>query len=82
MRTTLTLESDVAALLRRLLKSRRATMKQLVNAALRRGLRQLEEPPGPRPPFRTSTFDGGRCLLDNVDNVAEVLALAEGENYK
>ena len=38
MRTTLTLDDDVAAILERLRKSRDATLKNLVNEALRRGL--------------------------------------------
>jgi Ribbon-helix-helix protein, copG family len=38
MRTTLTLDDDVAAALERLRKSRDASLKDLVNEALRRGL--------------------------------------------
>jgi hypothetical protein len=52
----------------------------LVNEALRLGLRAMTTPPK-RKPFRTDTVSM-RCLLPNVDNVAEVLAYAEGEDYK
>ena len=38
MRTTLTLDDDVAAALERLRRSRDASLKDLVNEALRRGL--------------------------------------------
>jgi hypothetical protein len=81
MRTTLSLDDDVAAMLERLRKSRRASLKELVNEALREGLKHLTTPPKRRKPFRTASVDLGRCLLGNVDNVAEVLAVAEGESF-
>ena len=82
MRITLTLDDDVAALLTRLLRRRRMSLKKLVNEALRRGLRQLDVWPRSPKPFRIEPFEGTRCLLDNVDNIGEVLAFAEGEDYK
>jgi Ribbon-helix-helix protein, copG family len=82
MRTTLTLDDDVAADVERLRKTRRQSLKQVVNDALREGLKQLTTPPPPRRPFRTKAVDLGECLLGNVDNVAEVLAVAEGEAFK
>jgi hypothetical protein len=81
-RTTLTLAPDVLVMLTRLLRERKTTFKKLVNDALRLGFQQMTSPPGPaRKPFRTATF-GGTFLLDNVDDVAEVLATVEGEDYK
>jgi hypothetical protein len=83
MRTTLSLEKDVAVALERLRKSRRLGLKPLVNEALRRGLEQMAAPPRPpHTPFRTRTASLGRCLAGNVDNVAELLAVAEGESHK
>ncbi len=82
MRTTLTLEADVAAQLERLRKSRKTTLKQLVNEALRAGLRQMAAPRARRRPYRTPAADLGRCLVDSLDNIAEVLAIAEGEDHK
>ena len=82
MRTTLTLDKDVAAVLERLRKSRRESLKHLVNEALREGLRVLGTPAKARVPYRTESVDVGRCLLTNVDNVAEVLAIIEGEAFK
>jgi len=40
MRTTLTIEDDVAALIRRLRERRKASLKTIVNEALRQGLKQ------------------------------------------
>ncbi len=82
MRTTLTLDEDVAVIVERLRRSRRQTLKQVVNEALREGLKQLTLPPPARKPFRTTAVDLGECLLGNVDNVADVLAVAEGEAFK
>jgi hypothetical protein len=82
MRTTLTLDDDVASSLRRLRKARGGPFKNLVNEALREGLRHMTLPRQKRTPFQTKSVDLGRCLLGNVDNVAEVLAVAEGEAYK
>lgn len=83
MRTTLTLEKDVAIALEPLRKARKASLKAVVNEALRRGLGRMAGPPAaPREPFRTRTLSLGRCLVGNIDNVTEVMAVAEGERFK
>ena len=82
MRTTLTLDDDVAAKIERLRKTRNKSLKVLVNEALREGLKQLAAPPKRRVPFRTEAVDLGRCLIGNVENVAEALAVAEGESFR
>jgi mRNA-degrading endonuclease RelE of RelBE toxin-antitoxin system len=82
MRTTLTIDADVAAELERLRRARNKKFKDLVNEALRRGLRELAAPPKKQKPFRTRSMDLGRCLIDNLDNIAEVLAIAEGEDFR
>lgn len=83
MRTTLSLDKDVAAAIERLRKARKVSLKEVVNEALRRGLGQMASPPpAPRRPFRTRTVSLGRCLVGNVDNVSEVLAVGEGESFK
>lgn len=82
MRTTLTLDDDVAAALQKLLKSRDASLKDVVNQALREGLKQMATPPRRRAPMRTRAVSLGRCRIGNVDNVAEVIAVAEGEGFR
>jgi hypothetical protein len=82
MRTTLTIDDDVAVQLERLRRARDLGLKELINEALRRGLRDMGARPKKRDPFRTQPIDGVTLLLDNVDNVAEVLAYAEGEAFK
>jgi len=82
MRTTLTIDDDVAATLERLRRDRDASLKDLINEALRRGLRDMSAPPKRREPFRTRSVDLGTPLLPNIDNIADVLAIIEGEAYK
>ena len=82
MRTTLTLDKDVAAAIKRLRRTRRQSMKDLVNEALREGLKHIAAPRQKRGPFRTGSVDLGRCLLGTVDNVAEVLAVADSESFR
>ncbi len=81
MRTTLTIDDDVAKQLERLQRERDTSLKDVVNDLLRRGLRETEGAPKRRKPFRTATFAMGRSLV-NVDNIAETLALLEGESFK
>ncbi|HEY7299170.1 MAG TPA: hypothetical protein VH684_14790 [Xanthobacteraceae bacterium] len=68
--------------LERLRRDRDTGLKQLINEVLRRGLRDISARSKKREPFRTEPIDGVTPLLDNVDNVAEVLAYAEGEAFK
>jgi Ribbon-helix-helix protein, copG family len=82
MRTTLTIDDDVAATLEQLRRSRDASLKDLINEALRRGLREMEAQPKPRKPFRTMSVDCGTPLIANIDDVAEVLAVVEGEAFR
>jgi hypothetical protein len=82
VRTTLSLDEDVAAMLERLRKEREASFKDLVNEALRRGLRQMTARSPRRQPFTTRVVNLGRCKLGSIDNIAEVLATAEDESFK
>jgi hypothetical protein len=82
MRTTLTLDDDVAALLARARRARRAPLKQVVNDALRTGLRELVATPAARQPVVTTSVSLGRCLVGSIDDVAEALAVAESESFR
>jgi hypothetical protein len=82
MRTTLTLDDDVAALIARMRRDRKLSLKALINEALRQGLKQMTAPPPRRPAYRTKSVSLGRCLLGNLDDVAEALAIAEGESFR
>jgi Arc/MetJ family transcription regulator len=81
MRMTLTIDDDVAAELNRIRRQKDASLKDVVNNTLRSGLRAAKTRQQPRKPFRMMTFDGGEQLIP-IDNVAEALAILEGEDYK
>ena len=82
MRTTLTLEKDVAAMLERLRKRRRVSMKALINDALREGLKSMAAPNAARAAVETKVVDLGRCLVGNIDDIAEAIASAESESFR
>jgi hypothetical protein len=81
MRTTLTIDEDLAVQLRQLRRERNASFKDIVNDTLRQGLRAAQMVAKPRKPFRMKTFDGGKQLIP-LDNIGEALAILEGEDYK
>ncbi len=82
MRTTLTIDDDVAVALERLRRSGDNSLKELVNQALRCGLEQLNAPPKHRKPFRTRSVPLGPSLIGSLDERSEVIAIAEGEDHK
>jgi adenine C2-methylase RlmN of 23S rRNA A2503 and tRNA A37 len=81
MRTTLTIDDDVAVQLKRLRRERDLNFKELVNELLRRGLRDMSAAGPRRKVLRTRAFDMGKPLI-NIDNVAEALAHLEDEGSK
>jgi hypothetical protein len=82
MRTTLTLDDDVAAVLKRLRKSRDASLKDLINEALRRGLKDMSNRTKRGERLRTRSVALGRLRITGLDNIGEALAVVEGEAYK
>ncbi len=80
MRTTLTLDDDVAVQIERLRRQRDASLKDIVNEVLRRGLME-ELRLRTRKPVKLEAFNIGEPLI-NIDNVAEALAYAEGDDFK
>lgn len=81
MRTTLTLDKDVAARLEQTAKRRRLPFKTVVNEALRAGLSALDTP-ATNEVFRTRGFDLGPSLVGSLDDVTGVLARIEGEDHR
>lgn len=76
MRTTLTLDDDVAARLKQL--EGFSSFKEAVNEAIRAGLEQLESPPNvSEHPYKTRAVDVGGLKIKNIDNIAEILDLIE-----
>jgi hypothetical protein len=80
MRTTLSLDDDVAALLQRVQKKRDVTFEQVVNEALRLRLERMTQPAAAKKPFRTRPANLGKCYFPNLDNTWELLAEGEEES--
>lgn len=76
MRTTVSLDDDVAAEVSRLRKERGIGVSEAVNALIREGLTRR----GSRPRFIQESSDMG-ALLD-LSNIAEVLDLLEGPDAR
>lgn len=68
MRTTVTLDPDVEALLREAMRESGHNFKQALNAAIRRGLVQRDN----ATPFRQRSFELGKPRVD----ITKALALA------
>ena len=82
MRTTLTLDDDVASELKSLARRSGCTFRDVVNDALRRGLaRQAASPP--REPSKVEVRDLGRQRPGlNLDNIADLIEQAEGPLHR
>jgi hypothetical protein len=80
MRSTLTLDDDLAVRLAHLVREGDAAVKATVDAAMRRGLREFLRPQKNKP-FRIKPVSLGRELV-NIDNVSEAIAFAEGDDYR
>ena len=78
MRTTLTIDDDVAIKLKKL--SQGGQFKSVANRALRLGLQAMEEE-SPDPPYQTSARPG-RPLVKNLDNIAEVIASSDEDAWR
>jgi hypothetical protein len=81
MRTTLTLDPDVAAKAKQGAAKLRKPFKEVINAALRVGLNQILNPV-PARPYRTKARPLGLRPGLSYDNIGELLVRSEGEDFK
>lgn len=80
MRTTLTLDPDVAARARQGAAKLGRPFKEIVNQALRVGLDAVLAPPKSKA-YRTKPRPLGLRQGFSYDNISELLARAEGEDH-
>ncbi len=80
MRTTLTLDPDVAERAKQISATLRKPFKEVINAALRVGFDQLLSPPAAKP-YQTIPRPLGLRQGFSYDNISELLARAEGEDH-
>jgi len=57
-------------------------LRDLINEALRQGLRDMSKKPAEKRQFPTRSVNMGRIKLASLDNIAEVLSVAEGDTFK
>ena len=76
MRTTLTLDPDVAAKARKGAARLHKPFKEVINAALRVGLDAILKPPAAKP-YRTTPRPMGLRAGFNYDNISELIAAAD-----
>lgn len=81
MRTTLTLDDDVAAMLRKLQEENRKPFKDIVNDVLRLGLMRKESRQVEHPEYSTPEVEAGPCRYPDLDNISDILSVAEREDY-
>lgn len=77
MRTTVTLDKDIAAAVQQMRRNEDIGLSEAVNRIARAGLATKSD----RPPFVQRTVDMGPFNVD-VSNVAEALEILEGPNHK
>jgi hypothetical protein len=80
MRTTLALDEDVLEKARAVASQLKLPFKTVVNEALRAGLKEVEKPA--QRPYRTVPRDMGLRKGYSVDNIQELLAQLEGEDFR
>ncbi|MEM6275044.1 MAG: DUF2191 domain-containing protein [Myxococcota bacterium] len=82
MRTTLSLDDDVAINIQKLRVERGASLKEVVNEVLRAGLVVLEkEDKKPSGTYRIQPVSGGVHRLPDLDNITELLVAGESESF-
>ena len=81
MRTTLAIDEDVLDKARRVSERLQTPLRRVINEALRIGLREVEKP-GIKRSYRTAPHDMGLKEGFSLDNIQEVIAQAEGEDFR
>ncbi len=80
MRTTVTLDDDVAAALERRRATSGLTFRQVLNEAIREGL--VQRPARRGPSQRTEPVDVGDILVPDLDHVQALLDLVDGPDRR
>ena len=80
MRTTVTIDADVELLLKKAMRDRDKPFKQVLNDAVREGLRQARAKS--TAPFKQMTFSMGKPLVDLTSATALAAELEDRESIK
>ena len=75
----MTLDDDNAVRLERLRKERDASLKDVVNQAIRFGLNEMEAPPKTREPYRTKVMNLGKPLFNSPEELKALIRQLDEE---
>jgi Arc/MetJ family transcription regulator len=81
MRTTIVIDDDIIISVKRIAASRGESKKKVINDLLRKGLERRKDDKGTAL-YETAGADLGACRYPHMDDISEVLAVAEGEEHK
>jgi hypothetical protein len=81
MRTTIQIDHDVLERARALAEKTRRPFKTVINEALRVGLDRMKSPAN-QAPYKTIPHAMGLRQGRNLDNIQELLAQIEGEEFR
>ena len=81
MRTTLTLEPDVATMLKKVVASGDRNFKEVVNAALRAGLAAMGPAAKPRKRFVQRVWSNGGGVVPSPQEIKEMLLKEDLERF-
>lgn len=82
VRTTLSLDPDVAAEIEKRRSRTARSAKAEINHLLRAGLEHERNLVSQRPPYNTRTVRVGGLKISSLDSITDALAEAEQEAYK
>ncbi len=78
MRTTLTIDDDLLAELKKLAHREGLPLKHVIHRALRAGLQSFRAPPRRRP-YRATTHSMGQARVPDLDKALQVAAALEDD---
>lgn len=81
MRTTLTLDDDVAAAIEHRRREHNHSLKEEVNELIRVGLMHADQPRPEVPPFSVDPLDVGELLVD-IDDMGPMLDMMDVEDWR
>jgi predicted CopG family antitoxin len=83
MRTTFTISDDIYKTLKKLCSEKSISYKELVDQILRVGLAQISKAGSSEDAdYDMQTVSLGAPSMQQLDNIAEVLAVLEGDNHR
>lgn len=81
MRTTLTIEPQIASKLREFIKENNLSLKSAINELLKRGLSNENKATAPKK-YSTKPHDAKEILVEGVENIGALLSMLDEDNLK